>query len=188
MNVHLGKKYGNWKVVRIIKKGDLDFPSYMGGYCYECECSCGVKSFFKPSELNRGVGTQGNREYCRECAKKSIGKKLWKGYGEISAHLWAVTKQNARKRKLEFLISIEDAWEKFLAQKRLCALSGVCLVFSQIGELGTKTTASLDRIDSKKGYLLDNIQWIHKDIQRMKSNFDEDYFVGICKSISLFKS
>jgi hypothetical protein len=46
------------------------------------------------------------------------------------------------------------------------------------------TTASLDRIDSSKGYIEGNVQWIHKHINKMKNNFNESYFIEICKKIS----
>jgi hypothetical protein len=45
-------------------------------------------------------------------------------------------------------------------------------------------TASLDRIDSSKGYCEDNVQWVHKDINRMKNTFDQDYFISLCKLIA----
>ena len=46
-------------------------------------------------------------------------------------------------------------------------------------------TASLDRIDSSKGYILGNIQLVHRDVNRIKSDFEQDYFIKICKLISL---
>lgn len=43
---------------------------------------------------------------------------------------------------------------------------------------------SLDRIDSKKGYVVGNVQWVHKDINRMKNTFPQDYFIQVCKQIA----
>ena len=43
-----------------------------------------------------------------------------------------------------------------------------------------ETTASLDRIDSSKGYIKGNIQWVLKDINLMKGSTDEDYFKFLC--------
>jgi len=38
------------------------------------------------------------------------------------------------------------------------------------------TTASLDRINSSKGYTLDNVQWVHKTVNIMKQGLsDEDF-------------
>jgi hypothetical protein len=46
------------------------------------------------------------------------------------------------------------------------------------------TTASLDRIDSSKGYVIDNVQWLHRDINMMKQRFSQEYFINICKHIA----
>jgi len=54
----------------------------------------------------------------------------------------------------------------------VCALSGVKL---------DENTWSPDRIDSKKGYTKENLQFVHKDINLMKNKFPEDYFIEMCK-------
>lgn len=48
-------------------------------------------------------------------------------------------------------------------------------------------TASLDRIDSSKGYIEGNIQWVHKDINFMKQEMDENSFFCWCGIIAKFK-
>ena len=45
-------------------------------------------------------------------------------------------------------------------------------------------TASLDRIDSSKGYIEGNVQWVHKSVNIMKCDFSSDIFIGICNQIS----
>lgn len=45
-------------------------------------------------------------------------------------------------------------------------------------------TASLDRKDSLKGYTIDNIQWLHKDVNQMKRNYSEEYFINTCLKIA----
>lgn len=44
-------------------------------------------------------------------------------------------------------------------------------------------TASLDRIDSSKGYLENNVQWVHKDINWMKQDYSHEEFLQYCKLI-----
>jgi len=44
-------------------------------------------------------------------------------------------------------------------------------------------TASLDRIDSTKGYTIDNVQWVHTIVNRMKWNTDENEFIKWCDDI-----
>ena len=51
-----------------------------------------------------------------------------------------------------------------------------------LGRWGEQT-ASIDRIDSTKGYYIDNIQWVHKDVNRMKKDFEENYLFKICEAI-----
>jgi hypothetical protein len=43
--------------------------------------------------------------------------------------------------------------------------------------------ASLDRIDSKKGYVEGNVHWVHKDVNMMKRNFTEEYFINLCETV-----
>ena len=54
--------------------------------------------------------------------------------------------------------------------------------YTNINERGDTTykTASVDRIDSSKGYIADNIQILHKDINVMKWDFTQDYFLHLC--------
>ena len=86
------------------------------------------------------------------------------------------------RRPIELAITIQQAWELFLAQGRKCALSGEPIAFPRIN--AEKGTASLDRIDSNLGYVLGNVQWVHKDVNIMKNKFDQDYFIGLCVKIA----
>ncbi len=46
-----------------------------------------------------------------------------------------------------------------------------------------KQTASLDRINSKKGYVKGNIQWVHKNVNFMKSSFSTTVFLNLVAKI-----
>ena len=35
-----------------------------------------------------------------------------------------------------------------------------------------------------KGYHLNNIQWVHKDINFMKGNLNNEYFIELCKKVA----
>lgn len=48
-------------------------------------------------------------------------------------------------------------------------------------------TASLDRIDSSKGYIEGNVQWLHKDINRLKINYSDEDLIQICLEIIRWK-
>lgn len=86
----------------------------------------------------------------------------------------------AKSRSLSWDITIDDAADLAEAQSYRCALSGVLLVFN--GNFN-QITASLDRIDNARGYEVDNIQWVHKDINMMRGTLSIDRFVELCKSV-----
>lgn len=88
--------------------------------------------------------------------------------------------RGAKERDLEFDITCDDIYAKYLNQDKKCALSGLEIIFSKHRPL---TTASIDRIDSGKGYTVDNIQIVHKDFNSLKSNFPEDKLFNMCKLI-----
>lgn len=107
----------------------------------------------------------------------------WKGVGELSSHKFQSIKVGATKRKIEFDISISDAWHQFIFQDRKCALSGIELKFNKTHLNRSDTTASLDRIDSTRGYTKENIQWIHKTINKMKMGLDINRFLYLCRLV-----
>ena len=71
------------------------------------------------------------------------------------------------------MIDLQEKWEQ---QRGLCALSGL--------PISIKVDASIDRIDSQKGYTRDNIQWVHNDVNLMKNGFDQTYFIEMCRRIA----
>ena len=121
---------------------------------WKCLCSCGKEKTVRSQNLKGGY-------------TKSCGCIYLKRCGDISGGHFSNIKSHARWRKLEFNLKIEDIWNLYLKQNKKCALSGIEILFDN--NRG-KTTASLDRIDSSKGYIIDNVQWVHKDINQMKSD------------------
>ena len=87
-----------------------------------------------------------------------------------------------KRANIGISISIEEAWNLFLSQNRKCALSGIEIYCSPTNR--AKGTASLDRIDSSIGYHSENVQWVHKDINRMKNIFSQEYFIAMCKHVA----
>lgn len=146
---------------------------------YLCQCSCGGKISVSSSGLiNKNARDCG-------CKNRFSGKDhgLYKGYEEISSSLWSQIKYGAVSRNLEFNITIEDAWDLFITQNRRCSLTDIELVFAKNRKQMSTTTASIDRIDSSQGYILDNIQWVHKDVNMMKTDLDERYFINMCRLV-----
>jgi len=112
----------------------------------------------------------------------------FKGAGNLANQYWSGIK---RRQGGSFDVSINQGWELYVSQKGRCALSNLPIYFDVPGRYTRRElkddficTASLDRIDSQKGYTYDNIQWLHKDVNMAKMDFSLDYFFKICESIS----
>ena len=99
---------------------------------------------------------------------------------------WASILSGARQRNLPVEITRRDAWQLFLQQNQRCALTGFLLVLKP--HRGEHRTASLDRIDSKRGYVPGNVQWVHRDINRLKSDWSTDQFLAMARAVVEFSS
>ena len=158
-----------------------------------------LASLGKTYEQRYGIETANKlRQQRRDDAKKQFSdieqrrirfNSNWKGFGDLSGDHWSRIQRGAISRNLELTVTIEDVWNKYLQQNGKCAISGVDIILrgQEIGMsskcIHDKTTASLDRIDSKKGYIIDNIQWIHKDLNQMKSDHTMEQFLYWIKTI-----
>jgi hypothetical protein len=94
-------------------------------------------------------------------------------------------KKTALKRGIEFSITMEEIGDLFENQNGKCALSGITLTLKK-NTKDTTQTASLDRKDSKKGYMIENLQWIHKDLNKLKSDFSQEEFIEMCLKVTLY--
>jgi len=167
-----GKKFGKWTIV-------TPFPNVKNKQTFwTCECECGNISQVKSNTLMNGKSTQ-----CSSCAKKQVGLKNRKGCGDISGDMWSQIKKIATSKKITFNIRIEEAWDLFLKQNRKCSLSGQELEFSGYPYDPEKTTAMLDTINPEYGFIIGNIQWIHKDIFLVKKSIKNEDFIRICSLV-----
>ena len=96
----------------------------------------------------------------------------------IDKQHWCSIQRSAKERNIRFNITKEDLICLFQKQKGLCALSGIRLQVNNTDNI--KRTLSLDRIDSNQGYTFSNVQWIHKYINKMKINYNQDVFIVLC--------
>ena len=184
----LNKTFGKLKVIEHL--GKLA-PGKKNRHRWKCICECGKTTIIQSNHL-----LSGDTRSCG-CLNLRCGNKspLFEGYGEMPLPFYNKIKAGCKRpsRQIEFDLSIEYIWDLFLKQNRKCALSGVYLEWggSHHDNKFSKTskiTASLDRIDSTKGYVIGNVQWIHKDLNFMKQDLDEQRFIKWCGLVAKHRS
>ncbi len=157
-----------------------------GSSTWLCTCVCGNEVVFSSDHLTR------KKNPVKSCGclrfKSGSTHKQWQGVGEISGSFWihhVLRNANGSKGRkiLEMNLTKEYIWELFLTQNRKCALSGLDITLPKNGS-SKIYTASLDRINSSLGYVIGNVQWVHKDVNMMKRAYDQEHFITLCKLIA----
>lgn len=148
-------------------------------------CDCGnqtsfLKNYIKITRRGKlSCGCQHNRKIQR--GNKSAN---WRGYGDISGEFWINIRNSAKLRNIPFNITIEEAWEIFINQDQRCKLTNLPIQIQQTRKLESlKGNASLDRVNSNLPYTKENVQWVHKDVQKFKYIVSQEYFIQTCKEI-----
>lgn len=141
----------------------------------EVKCKCGLtKKLVNISDMESG-----RSKCCKKCSS-------FIGYKNLSGVFWNNIKRGALGRNLEFNITIEEAYDLLETQNFLCALTKLPITLHRNYSQGFRKeqTASLDRINSNLGYTLDNIQWVNSNINIMKNNYSQEYFIEMCKLVA----
>ena len=120
---------------------------------------------------------------CKSCSNKETDNCHRGWYKGIRISWFNKFKVSAEYRGLEFNITMDDVAELIEKQIFKCALSGWDISFPETG-VPQKCDASIDRVDSNKGYSIENIQITHKTINMIKNKYDNDFFIYVCKSVS----
>jgi len=145
-----------------------------------CQCDCGNTSTVVGKSLRNG--------YTKSCGCIRF-EKCYKGYRSLSGDQWHRIIKGAKIRNLEFSIEIKDAWKQYEKQNQRCALTGIEIkLVSNYSTNRKDNTASLDRIDNNIGYTIDNIQWVHKIINRMRRHHKVSDFVYWCRKVAEYNA
>jgi hypothetical protein len=105
----------------------------------------------------------------------------WVGTKNISGKYFSNKISSSKTRNLEY--SLENKYNQELLEKQnfKCKISGLYIPFAGIEK---RYDASLDRIDNNKGYIVDNVQWLHKDINDMKGKMTDEHLIKRCHQVS----
>ncbi len=156
---------------------------------------CNVVFLKKISEYNRNKKV-GRNNYCsHSCCSRAVKNPRLRSHevlhnvADLSLFKYYYKMvQNRIKRHPDFNLTILDIKEQWEKQKGICPYSGVQLSLRKLNEKRTDLIyeASIDRIDSSKGYIVGNIQFVSIPINYMKSTMNHEQMLDLCKIIAKF--
>lgn len=177
---YVGLKFQKLTILEICKDRPFNKTYFI------CKCDCGTVRKVNATKviLGKVVG-------CQNCKLKRESNPNWTGYKELSGTYLKTLRRNCRQRKgekTEFNVTAKYLWELFQNQNRKCNLSGLDITLDEDSYTSKLSTASIDRIDSSKGYIKGNVQWVHKRINTMKMDLSDDKFIGFCTAVANHKT
>ncbi len=154
--------------------------------------ACGCKFTRRLCEYNRNIARGHTKLVCsRKCSGKVGFYKIAANCGVKHDKLVRIKDELspfrrhlscAKTRSKNFDITIEYLLEVWNAQNGRCPYTGWELVHGT-GKANLRT-ASLDRIDSSKGYIKGNVQFVCIVAQYAKHQFTSEQLVEFCKAVS----
>lgn len=162
------KLFGKWEV--------LGYSHYDNEHYWKVLCTSCKKEFSRRA----GQLVLGRSHGCQSCNAFEREKySFWEGIDGISIQYISKLKW----RRKEISITLQDIVNQWKLQKGLCAYSKIQLSVAARDKKWAESTASIDRVDSSKGYIKGNIQWVHKRINIMKSNMAHIEFLDWIEKI-----
>lgn len=149
--------------------------------CLNCKQILPIKIFFSKNICRdctkiRRVNRDNDRRSLKLCSFASCSKEKLKNASQCFEHWFERTssKHFSTKKYAMFLINL---YEK---QNRKCPYTGKHITPNNMSL--DHIISRYDRIDLAKD--INNVQWVHRDINIMKSKFSHDAFIKICKHIA----
>lgn len=168
--------------------------------------NCGKEAQKPLSEYNRNIKLGRKNFCCRSCsatyrcnlykdtpteaqlqAQQNIKNYCQNHKDELTPFRYSF--RNAKKRFKEFNLTLEDLKQIWEQQAGICPYTGLKLklpTYTKCKNIWYR--ASLDRIDSSKGYIVGNVQFVSTPINFMKSTMSDLETKQYLKLISFYTS
>lgn len=144
--------------------------------CRLCAVEKHVDEYYTVARID---GTRRVISICIDCDKKK-GADYRSGISGKLVGLLGTARRRAKIHSFDFDLNNKYIRELYAKQNGLCALSGRAL-----SAASGPDSISLDRIDSKLGYVQGNVQLTTWRVNCMKSNMSNDDFIATCRDIAL---
>ena len=178
-----GRRFDLLKVIKLLRIKESATGDHR--FIWECRCACGNICEKSTASLKyHDLGSK-IKNSCG-CAFKKFHR--WKNL-EIDSRHYHRIKNGAKKRGLDFNVTPEFLNDLYYKQEGKSAISGRKIVLpggvvtglAQRPSDNKDLIASLDRIDSSKGYVQNNVWWISRRENSCKMDLDiedlEQFFV-----------
>jgi len=123
------------------------------------------------------------KEYMKEYESRPEVKKRMKEYkknwGQSFVGKLSRVKSRSKKKNLEFNLTIEYL-ESIYPKNNMCPLLNIPLDWKS--SYKHPSTPSLDRIDSSKGYIKGNVQWVSWRANQLMSNATPDELLMLAQN------
>lgn len=164
------RKYGPARTLILISEYKI---------CEKCREEKHISNF-----NNQPKKSDGYESDCKTCKQKWKKEREAARCSTILGHLtflYTKTRNTAKERNKEFDITLNDLVELYSKQAGLCAITKKKLTCGRNNPLGT--TISIDRINSNKGYVKNNIQLVCARVNVIKSNMTKEELIAWCHEI-----
>lgn len=133
------------------------------------------------------IGLSGN---CKPCDKiyQAADKKRQRNSPELYCkRIIAPLKSRAKEQNVAFDLTGQQLYNILVEQNFLCFYTKGVLDFSVVAEKSSyphRNMPSVDKIEPKLGYVVDNIAWTYYFVNRAKNDLNLEEFLGLCETIN----
>jgi hypothetical protein len=150
-------------------------------------------SFFYTSG-KKADGSPKHNSWCKSCVKKKMASYHESTWGPDKLQLSAFKRTKSVRDYLGYLrgkairrggvcVTLDELVEIWDAQRGRCALTDWEMTM-KLGSGVIPTNCSIDRIDSSRGYEIDNVQLVCRAVNIAKSNLTPELFIMLCSAIA----
>lgn len=144
--------------------------------CFQCKQKC-----LKPiTEINRNIKLNRKLFCSRKCSivygninfSNRLRYDISKHSDNRKSNKFSIYLKNVKNRHKDFSLELTDLENQWNLQKGICPYSGISMILkTNKKSKAILNQASLDRIDSSKGYIKNNIEFVCLGINYLKSTF-----------------
>jgi hypothetical protein len=148
-------------------------------YCRVCKQHMPLKRFYT-DKTTSGIKP---RSKCKTCTQATARENGSSNYRAFLTKLHASSKHVRVKAGFTWEINVQDLIDLWEAQNGRCEATGLVMTHHRDGSGHKDFNASVDRINPRIGYTVDNIRLVCYAVNIMKKKMDEGEFYFWIKSV-----